>query len=415
MICSSLPVGRVLAIRAAVALSILLAGGRIAAQPITLATARAQAVRVGPPVELAERQAEVARAEVDVAAALANPTVTVQTTKETARLVAGVSLPVPLFGQRGKAVDAARADAAAVAEEREIARLTARWGATNAWVELWSAQERARLLALASDDARRLLEVARERFQAGSAPRLDVVRATADRSRAQAEAAAAQALIDASAARLLPWVAGDPARLPRAAGALDPPENLPALEDVAGRALAQHPLLRRDRTAVSAARAHLALEQRLRAPVPTAELSVDYQDRTNENRTDVIGGLSFELPVLSLRGGAIRRARAQTWAAESGLAVDQRQLMADLADGYYSTRAAAGRSRALRTAVLPSIEEARKMTEDGYREGRLDILRLLEAQRAVLEARLASLDATVTWCRALADLERAAGVTLYAP
>jgi len=65
--------------------------------------------------------------------------------------------------------------------------------------------------------------------------------------------------------------------------------------------------------------------------------------------------------------------------------------------------------------VLPAMEEARKMTEDGYREGRLDILRLLEAQRAVLDARLSSLDAAVAWCHALADLERASGVTFYAP
>jgi cobalt-zinc-cadmium efflux system outer membrane protein len=174
-------------------------------------------------------------------------------------------------------------------------------------------------------------------------------------------------------------------------------------------------VLHRGQDQVAAARAHVALEQRLRVPVPTAEVSVDYQDRTNEDRTDVIGGLSFELPLLSQRGGAIGRARAQLSSAATALTLDQRQLLADLGEAYYTTRAAGARARALRTVVLPAMEEARKMTEDGYREGRLDILRLLEAQRAVLDARLSSLDAAVAWCHALADLERASGVTFYAP
>jgi cobalt-zinc-cadmium efflux system outer membrane protein len=402
--------------RRLLALLLVLPSGRALAQglTVTLAAARTQADRVAPPVELAERQAEVARTEVSVAGTFANPVATVQTSKETARLITGLSLPLPLFGQRGKAVDAARADADAIAQEREVARLTARWSVTNAWLELWAAQERAQVLALSSGDARRLLDVARERLQAGSAPRLDVVRATADSARALAETAAAQALIDATAARLVPWVGGDPARSsPRAAGRPPLPEALPPLEEIARRALAQHPLLRRDRAQVVAAGAHLQLEQRLRVPLPSAEVTVAHQDRSNDNRTDVIGGLSFELPLLSLRGGAIGRARAQQGAAQSALTLDQRQLTADIADAYHSTRAAAARSRALATAVLPAMEEARRMTEDGYREGRLDILRLLEAQRAVLDARLANLEAVVAWGRALADLERSAGVALY--
>jgi cobalt-zinc-cadmium efflux system outer membrane protein len=383
------------------------------AEGLTLGVARARAERFGPPVEVAERQHEVARTEIAVAGTLANPTVTLQTSKETARIIAGASLPLPLFGQRGKAVAAAQADAEGVALERELGRITARWNATNAWVDLWAAQERGELLALASEESARLLQISRERVLAGSAPRLDAVRATADRARARAEADSARAAVDAAAARLVPWTAGDPGELPRAVGRPQPPDKLPALAEVTRRAQ-EHPLLRRDRAQVRAAGAHVALEQRLRIPVPSAEVSVDYQDRTNDNRTDVIGGLAFELPLLGLRGGAIARARAQKAGAETSFTLDERQLRSELNDAYYTTGAAAARSRALREEVLPALDEARKMSEEGYRAGRLDILRLIEAQHAVIEARLAVLDATVTWCHALADLERSTGVELYA-
>src|SRR5207245_11180007 len=78
-------------------------------------------------------------------------------------------------------------------------------------------------------------------------------------------------------------------------------------------------------------------------------------------------------------------------------------------DADRRTEGAVGRARALRTAVLPAIEEARRMTEEGYRAGRVDLLRLLEAQRAVLDNRLAAAEAAATFARAFADLERAVG------
>ena len=49
------------------------------------------------------------------------------------------------------------------------------------------------------------------------------------------------------------------------------------------------------------------------------------------------------------------------------------------------------------------------MNEEGYRDGRVDLLRLLDAQRARLETRIAVVEAEAAWQRALADVERAAG------
>jgi outer membrane protein TolC len=52
------------------------------------------------------------------------------------------------------------------------------------------------------------------------------------------------------------------------------------------------------------------------------------------------------------------------------------------------------------------------MTEEGYRDGRVDLLRVLDAQRAVLDGRSAYVEAQVAWQRALADVERAMGAPL---
>ena len=49
------------------------------------------------------------------------------------------------------------------------------------------------------------------------------------------------------------------------------------------------------------------------------------------------------------------------------------------------------------------------MTEESYREGRADFVRVLEAQRALTETRLALVEASAAAARAWADLERALG------
>jgi cobalt-zinc-cadmium efflux system outer membrane protein len=384
-----------------------------AARALTWADARAQAQRNAPELAVGAGRSQVARAELDLAGALANPTFTVTTARETARLATGVSVPLPLFGQRGTAVGAARADADAVEQEREVVRNDVRWSASLAWVDAWEATQRARLLAGASADAQRLATIATERFEAGAAPRLDVVRAGADRVRAQADATSAQTLVDAAGARLAVWVGGDPRAAPTIDGGPGVPARLPTLAALL-TAVQAHPSLARDRAQGVAAERHVDLERRLRFPIVNAEVTVlqgdpTLTDASGRQRTDVVAGAAFELPVLNARGGAIARAQAQGTLAAAGASLDTAHLRADVVDAFLRTRAAAERARALAGQALPALDEARALTEESYRAGRADLVRVLESQRALVDARLAEVDTVATWARAFADLERAAG------
>jgi cobalt-zinc-cadmium efflux system outer membrane protein len=387
-----------------------------ACQAMTWQEARSAVDRRAVELRVAERRKEVAAAEIRVAGALANPTFTVTTARETARLSTGVIVPLPLFGQRGLAIRAARADAQAVDGEGRVTRNDLRWNATMAWVDAWEAGERARLAVTASGDADRLLDVTEQRFQAGTSPRLDVVRATADRARASADTETAQMLVDAAGARLAVWVGLDPAAPPTATGGPGVPAELPDL-GILMAALARHPALERDRAQQGAATERVNLERRLRFPIVSAELIVNQWDPTLTDaqgvaHTDVIGGAAFELPVLDQRGGSIARAERQAELADATTSLDAAHLRADLADAYHRTLAGAQRARQLGRYALPAMEEARAMTEESYRAGRADLVRVLEAHRAVLELRLAEREAIASWSRSFADLERALGDSL---
>jgi len=400
----------------AASVAMVVVAPRAPARALTWADARAQAQQHAPELAVGAGRGQVAHAEVQVAGALANPTFTVTTARETARLGTGVSVPLPIFGQRGAAVDAARADAQAVGLDREVARNDVRWNASLAWIDTWEATQRARLLAGAAADAQRLASIASERFDAGAAPRLDVVRAGADRVRAEADAASARALVGAAGARLAVWLGSDPQTPPPIEGGPGVPAQLPPLPALLV-AVQSHPALTRDHAQGDAAERHVALERRLRLPVINAELTVlqgdpTLADTSGRQRTDVVAGAAFELPILNARGGAIARAQAQGTLAEAEVSLDSAHLRADLVDAFRRTDAAAARARALGGQALPALDEARALTEESYRAGRADLVRVLEAQRALVDARLAELDAVVAWARAFADLERAAGRAL---
>jgi outer membrane protein, heavy metal efflux system len=383
------------------------------ATTLTWAEARARAEQWAPELAAAARRRDLAATEVHVAGALANPSLTITTAKETAKLSTGVVLPLPIFGQRGVAVQAARAEADVAAQEVEVVRHELRWNATMTWVDAWEAGERARLLQGNAEDGHRLNAIAEERFAAGAGPRLDVVRAAAAAAVADAEAGGARPLVAAAAARLSVWVGGDPIAPDGVGGGPGVPSALPPLPGLANSVVV-HPAMARDRAQQAAADRRIELERRLRFPIVSAELVVNQGDPTLANAqgqipTDVIVGASFELPVLSLRGGAVARAEAQRALADATLVLDAAHLRADVVDAYRRTEAAAARARSLGARALPATEEARSMTEESYRAGRADLVRVLEAQRAVVDARLAEVDAIAAWARAFADLERAAG------
>ncbi len=383
------------------------AGSSPSASAISLADARARALGAGPEVVLADLRAQLARTDVEVAGALANPTLGVQTARLSAKLTASLGVPLPLFGQRQTAVAAASAGAEAARLDIDASRLDARWNATHAWLDLWEAQERAALLDAAATDMARVADIAQERFAAGTGPKVDVIRTGGDRARARAEATAAAGIVPGFAVRLAVWLGADTPGTLQAAGPIDL-GPLPSEPDAMKQLYAQHPALRRDRAQADAAAARVRAEQRSRWPVVTANLAVAAGDPTLPG-TDVLAGVSFDPPLLNQRQGPIARARAEQTLAEWTTEIELRRLAADLIAGYQQSESAAARARTLTDEVIPALEKARQMTEEGYRDGRVDLLRLLEAQSAVRDAKIASVEARAAWQRARADVERALG------
>jgi cobalt-zinc-cadmium efflux system outer membrane protein len=392
------------------AIALALSCGRAEARALSFAEARAAAARLAPDVQLAERRVALARSEVSVVGAAANPTLSATSATHSAHLAGSLSVPIRLFGQRSTALHAAQAAVQVTELDVNVVRREARWAASLAFVDLWEAEQRARWLERAAQDMQRLSEIAAEKFAAGSGARLDVLRTQADRARSAAEAAAARQIASAAAARLAPLIGSADDQPLTAADAPGYAIDTPLLAGLPAR-LGDHPLVRRDRAEMGASEARIEAEQRQRWPILSPLIGLSTLDPTLPG-TDVIFGLSLELPLLNQRQGEIARARAERALAQTAAQSGERRLRGELRDAFLRSEAAGTELRALHEQVLPAIQEAKTMTDEGYRDGYVDLLRVLDAQRALLDSQIAETSALAAWVRALADLEKAGGVDL---
>lgn len=268
------------------------------------------------------------------------------------------------------------------------------------------------------DDLRTARQLAQEfltrteaRFNAGTAPRLDVLRAKVDLSRAENDLIANER--DVANAR-----AGLNRLLGRTLGAgIEPADSLAvpatpaALPELEQRALAVRPELRSlaaQRRGASAARA-LANEYW----VPDVSLGVSRQavDGVGASyETDV--GLAFPLFFWQHSRGEVAEAAHR----EAELAATNRDLAAQIGQEVRTAWAAAvtalRQALYLRDALLPEVEQAYRSAAASYSLGGSSALEVLQAQRDLLDARSQYTDALGAANDAAAQLALAVGAPL---
>jgi outer membrane protein TolC len=376
----------------------------------SLAITPAEAVRIAreraPDLRVARERQEAARAEVGIAGVLPNPSLTVATNTQTARVSWTGGILLPVFGQRGAAVDASRAELDTVRVESDLVWVDVRASVAHAYVQLWLAQERASARADVSVIAARLGDAVAGRVDVGASPEVDGMRTRAERMRSAADAAEAATLVDAAASQLAYFLATTTSL--RARGEYDVPAEPPPFAELAAR-LHGSPSVRRENADARAADARAARESARIRPTPLVEVGMDIGDPTLPT-TNYRGQIGFELPVLSLRGPYIEREHALARAARMRAASALARGESDLATAYYTFLGAGARVKTLRESVLTAAESAARATEESYTLGRAQLVTVLDAVRALLETRITLAEAAATRAAAWIEIERILGV-----
>lgn len=368
---------------------------------------------------LSEARAEIARAEglARQARAIPNPTLGVEVEnfagsgpfKGTglSETTASIEQTLELGGKRSARVAVGRADVVAARARAAQVQGEYAFDLAASYAEAEASDRRLQLATesagFAQEDARiasALVEAGREadlrRVQALAA--LQAARATVE----EARAARATAFSNLTA------LVGAPAPITSI------PISLLARADQAFPGTPPDPLSSPAYLAAQAEREAAARRirmERLRA-VPDVTVSIGARRFEGDDATAMVAGVSIPFPIFDRNRGNISAAQAELSAAEARLNAARLDAEAAARSGSARLSAAEARLAASQEGERTS-EEAYRLTRLGYEGGKLDLVELLNAQRALAEARAQTINAAVERLSAQAGLARLAGATPF--
>ena len=259
--------------------------------------------------------------------------------------------------------------------------------------------------------ARNFLQRTQARFNAGTAARLDVIKATVDVAQA-ANQLLANALDVQTAASALDRLLGRATEVAIApTDSLVVPDSLPSLERLVAAGLAARPELASIAAQRQGARAATSLAKQFWLPDLTLGVNKDY------NLPDPAlfsTGLAFPLPIFFWQHtrGQIAESRFR----ERELEASERDLRAavtqDLRDSYATARIALQQAVFIRDQLLPSARAAYRAASASYTLGGSSALEVLDARRTLLDAESQYADALAAANISRHELERAVSVPL---
>ncbi|HEX3146630.1 MAG TPA: TolC family protein [Gemmataceae bacterium] len=252
--------------------------------------------------------------------------------------------------------------------------------------EVLALQRRAAILA----DVVKLAEAAaaqgQKNFDAKQVSRLDVIQLEVELERFRAEADAVERELPA-AYRRLAAVVGDPrlAIVPLA-GSLE--AELPEYDQDKTRevVLATHPEVRAAKVGIEKAQ---ATYRRAEAePIPNVTIVGGYVRQYETRSHDGRVGVSIPLPTFNRNQGNVSAALAEVGMAMQDVARAENVLAEQVATAFRTYSGSKQRAERYRTAIVPRAAETYRLSIEGFKGGQFEYLRVLQAQRAVAEARL---------------------------
>jgi multidrug efflux system outer membrane protein len=394
-------------------LDVAIAAGIDLPNPLTLAEVTRAAMANNPELAASAAGARAARAAARGAGAFPEPMLSYQAWQQplsrpidpgaTNMHMLGVRWQLPFPGQLGLAGRAAGDEASARVEDVRARRLAVQAQVAHAFVAWWRAAEELEVHLGHMAAAEKAIEAVKSRYSSGGATQADILRAETDLHRFHGDiagireaAAAARALLNATMGR--PVDAPLPAAGPVEAAI---PEGAPR----------ERPEVVAARLRVMRARTAAELGDRARV---APDLMVGFDYMLMPGMPDAYSVmLQVGIPWLSGRR-ASEAERAAADADEARLA----EVAAENAAGFEEAEARA-RARAAKAhldtldgEVIPRAVRTADSMRAAYLAGQADLVALLDAERSLLDARLAAVRQRGTLADAIGDLRRALGLDL---
>jgi cobalt-zinc-cadmium efflux system outer membrane protein len=293
--------------------------------------------------------------------------------------------------------------------QRAAVRLELLSETTTAFIAVAGAQRRLGVLERQLQALERLAPLLQRRVDAGASSPADVARgqvaiglARIDRDRGRTALAAARRELAVLLGAIDPeftTVSGELDRVTR-----------PGAFTIIVQAIEANPQLVRF-TAIRAQRDAALLSARLKV-IPDLQASLALRHYRDTGDVAVRAGVAVPIPVWDRNRGGIVEAQENVNKTEGELKHARLALIGTAGKAYDTALGALGEITTLRGTVIPSARAALANVEEGYNQGRLSLLDLLETQRSIAEAELREVEAQVSFHTAIATIEGLTGAAL---
>jgi outer membrane protein TolC len=318
---------------------------------------------------------------------------------------------LPFPGKLALGGDIARLESAKARQQAEETWWEVRTRTAMAFYELHEADRRIEVM----EETLRLLEdfrrVAQAMYSVGEGRQSDVLRASVEVARMDAEISRMRAMRTSAESRLNAALGRPADTSVPAAASPQLPSALPTRDTLVAWAEATRPAIVEERIGVDQARARRDLAAR--ELWPDLNVSVQYGQRPGEVGTERMGSLmvGFTLPVFAGRRQLEmrREAAAMQQMAEAELAEVRAQVDARIGELLAGLESARTLISLYRSEVLPQADANVSSAYSGYRVGAVDFMTLVDAQMTVNEYREQLHTLFAEYGRLVAELEMTVG------
>ncbi len=336
------------------------------------------------------------------------------------RLSIGISQEFLTMGKREKRQQVAGKELAGFERQIDNSRRLLVEEIKTTFYDLLLAEKKLDLAERSTDLNTRLLEVTKQRFEAGDVPELEVNLARVEVARSEGRKADVERDLYPAKARLLTLMGLSADEKAGFAGTLEVKPYTKDLEELKKLAQARRPDLMALEAEKAKNEAEITLAQAEAIPNVTAGIGYQRENTAIEvggvegkSRDNLIGlKVSIPIPLFDRNQAGIQEARARKGSA------DNRYLFARLAierevEAAYARLVASEKSMTIyRENILPQLEENLKIIQEAYKLGEVGILTVIEEVKKFSEVNEAYLAALYNLQIALVKLDSATGTDI---
>jgi cobalt-zinc-cadmium efflux system outer membrane protein len=228
---------------------------------------------------------------------------------------------------------------------------------------------------------------ARKRVDAGATPYQEQLRAEIQREQARTELASMEREVATARETLVALLGRPDLHAAPVSGSLREKATPALLERGPETWLTNHPSSAAARANLE--RASLAQRRARLEPYPDVKVGVAGGRIGATDESIIELRLSVPLPLLDRSKGRKQEATAAVTVAVAELAIVEQRLLREWRQASQRYRAAAGQVASYREQILPKADEALRLVQLGFEQGKFGFIDLLDTQRTTAEARLA--------------------------